>query len=196
MAASEDLLSNDDPGKNTRTGRGRVKSAHERFLDRRGSQIFARSVQQKRFFDGTDMGNPRKPTQLKAIAGTERKDRASKKADVELPPLADVPEAPDWLPNAHAVKEWNRLAPILVANKMLAEADLGTLGHMCALHGKIVQLYAAGEAPAASMVGTLRTLQNDFGLSPVARGKVTPTGSEEGKGNPFKANGKRGKSGA
>lgn len=135
------------------------------------------------------MANPRKPTQLKAIAGTERKDRAITN-EIELPLVDSLPTAPDWMPNAHAVKEWDRLAKILIANKLLTEADLATLGHMCALHGKIVQLYAAGEAPTASMAGTLRVMQSDFGLSPVARGKVS-AGGEEKKGNKFSGNGKR-----
>lgn len=135
------------------------------------------------------MPNPPKPPNLKAIAGTARKDRELP-AGVDLPLVESAPPAPDWLPNAHAVKEWDRLATILVANKLLAEADLGTLAHLCALHGKIVQLYAAGESPGASMVGTLRTLQSDFGLSPVARGKVTPSG-DSGKANKFASNGKK-----
>jgi hypothetical protein len=39
---------------------------------------------------------------------------------------------------------------------------------LCALVGKIIQLYAAGEAPTASMTGALRNMENGFGLSPVA----------------------------
>ena len=61
---------------------------------------------------------------------------------------------------------------------------------LCALHGKIVQLYAAGEAPTASMAGTLQSMINDFGLTPVAQGKVKPVGQED-KGNKFANNGKR-----
>lgn len=91
------------------------------------------------------MSNPRKPPQLKAVAGTARKDRADAPA-VELPLVSATPEAPDWLPNAHAVKEWDRLAPILTANKLLTEAGCSALGHLCALHGKIVQLWAARSA--------------------------------------------------
>lgn len=136
------------------------------------------------------MANPRKPPQLKAIAGTERKDRAVEDA-IDLPLVESVPSAPDWLPNAHAVKEWDRLVPILMANKLLTEAALGPLAHLCALHGKIVQLYAAGEAPTASMTGTLRNLQNDFGLTPVAQGKVRAGGSDDLKKNPFTSNGRR-----
>jgi phage terminase small subunit len=135
------------------------------------------------------MANPRKPTTLKAIAGTARPDREPE-GGVELPLVDAPPDPPDWLPNSHAVKEWNRLVPILMANKLLTEAALGPLAHLCALHGKIVQLYAAGEAPTASMSGTLRNLQNDFGLTPVAQGKVKATGDVPA-GNKFATNGKR-----
>lgn len=134
-------------------------------------------------------GPGKKPTGLKVVAGTERKDRKQEMA-VDMPALSDVPPAPDWLPNAHAIKEWDRLAGILTANRLLTEGGLSSLGMMCALHGKIVQLYAAGEAPTASMAGTLRNLANDFGLTPVAQGKVKPVG-EADKGNKFAGNGKR-----
>jgi len=136
------------------------------------------------------MPRVKKPTQLKVISGTERKDRQT--PELDIPVIEDVPRAPDWMPNAHAIKEWDRLAPILVANKLLTNADLGSLAQLCALHGKIVQLYAAGEAPTASLIGTLRNLENDFGLSPVARGKVAGLVGDEKKGNRFAGNGKRG----
>lgn len=135
------------------------------------------------------MANPKKPRALKVVAGTVQPCRDEQPA-VELPTISDVPPAPDWLPNAHAVKEWERLAPILVANKLLTEAGLSALGQLCALHGKVVQLYAAGEAPVASMVSQLRNLINDFGLTPVAQGKVRPIGEGPAK-NAFARNGRR-----
>lgn len=132
------------------------------------------------------MSRPRKPTNLKVVAGTARPDRLGPPI-VDLPLVDNVPQAPDWLPNAHAIKEWNRLAPILHANKLLTEAGLSTLGQLCALHGKVVQLYTAGEAPVASMVAQLRALSNDFGLTPVAQGKVRPNGDTQKPDNPFGA---------
>ena len=135
------------------------------------------------------MANPRKPSSLKVIAGTDRKDRATEPV-VDLPLVGEIPPPPDWLPNNAALDEWNRLAPILHANKLLTEAGLSALAMLCALHGKIVQLYAAGEAPTASMSGTLRNMQNDFGLTPVAQGKVSPTG-EAKPGNSFANNGRK-----
>ena len=131
------------------------------------------------------MANPRKPTSLKVVAGTDRPCRRPESAPVEMPALDHIPDPPDWLPNAHAVKEWQRLAPILTANKLLTEAGLSALGQLCALHGKVVQLYAAGEAPVASMVAQLRGLMNDFGLTPVAQGKVKAGGDKTKAGNKF-----------
>ena len=131
------------------------------------------------------MANPRKPTSLKVVAGTDRPCRRPESAPVEIPALDHIPDPPDWLPNAHAVKEWQRLAPILTANKLLTEAGLSALGQLCALHGKVVQLYSAGEAPVASMVAQLRGLMNDFGLTPVAQGKVKAGGDETKAGNKF-----------
>lgn len=137
------------------------------------------------------MANPRKPHNLKVVAGTARADRLEP-VGVDLPLVDGVPDAPDWLPNGHAVKEWQRLAPILVANKLLTEASLSTLGMLCALHGKIAQLYAAGEAPTGHMMAQYRGIANDFGLTPVAQGKVKSSGEKEkGTGSPAMASGDR-----
>lgn len=135
------------------------------------------------------MANPRKPAALKALAGTTRANRVVE--EIELPILEQIPACPDWMPNAHAVKEWNRLVPILMGVKLLTQGTLGPLAHYCALHGKAIQLYAAGESPTASMLGTLRNMANDFGLTPVSQGKVKSAGGEPDKGNAFAGNGRR-----
>jgi len=124
---------------------------------------------------------PRKPPSLKLIDGSREPTLG---VVVDLPLVDKIPAAPAWMPNAHAVAEWDRLTPILFVNGLLTDAGLASLGHMCAMHGKIVQLYAAGEAPTASMAGTLRAMMNDFGLTPVAQGKVTPNGTDK-PANPF-----------
>lgn len=136
-------------------------------------------------------GPSKKPRSLKVIAGTERPSRAPESPPVDLPTVDSTPPAPDWLPNAHAVKEWERLAPLLVANKLLTEAGMSALGVLCALHGKIVQLFAAGESPTGHMVAQYRALVNDFGMTPVAQGKVKPVGNSKETENPFARNGKR-----
>jgi phage terminase small subunit len=111
---------------------------------------------------------------------------------VDLPSIDEIPPAPEWMPNGHAVREWERLTRVLVANRLLTEGGLSALGQMCALHGKIVQLYAAGESPNAALIAQYRALANDFGLTPVAQGKVRPHGDEPAK-NEFTQNRKQAK---
>jgi phage terminase small subunit len=130
-------------------------------------------------------GPGKKPHALKLVAGTDRKDRAPAIAPVELPLVSEVPDAPDWMPNPHAVKEWNRLAPILHAVGLLTDGGLSALGKLCALHGKLVQLWAAGESPTGHMLAQYRAMVNDFGLTPVAQGKVRGNGDTSKPGNRF-----------
>ena len=61
----------------------------------------------------------RKPEALKLVAGTVRADRAVSSVALEL--VKACPDARDWLPNAHSVKEWNRLALILTNTRLLTQ---------------------------------------------------------------------------
>jgi len=124
------------------------------------------------------MPAPRKPGHLKVIAGTDQPCRRAPDP-VDLPLLDELPQTLDWLPNAHAVREFERLAAILFNNRLLTEGGLMALGHLCALHGKLVQLWTAGESPTGHMLAQYRALVNDFGLTPVAQGKVRAGGKEE-----------------
>jgi hypothetical protein len=133
-------------------------------------------------------GPGKKPTSLKVVAGTDRKDRAAPPV-VELPVIESVPEPPGWLLNAHSINEWKRLAKILTANKLLTEGGLSTLGMLCNLHGEIVRQTSVGMMPPAHLFAQYRAIANDFGLTPVAQGKVRsgdeakkPAGRFEGVG--------------
>jgi len=139
------------------------------------------------------MSRARKPHNLKVIDGTDRKDRLVPDA-VELPLVDAAPLPPEWLPNVHAQKEWERLTSLLLANRLLTEVALGPLGVLCALHGQIVQQYSAGVAPTGHMLAQYRNMVNDFGMTPVAQGKVRPLG-EERKANKFARNGAKAKGG-
>lgn len=118
------------------------------------------------------MARPRKPTSLKIIAGTNRPDRAPLVDPLALPLVDAVPSPPDWLPNGHAVREWERLARILHANRLLTDAGLSALGVLCAVHGALVQAWSAGVTPPAALLAQYRALSGDFGLTPAAQGKV------------------------
>jgi phage terminase small subunit len=129
------------------------------------------------------MPNPKKPPTLKIIAGTSRPDRDDGAAgEADFATLTEIPAPPNWLPNAHAINEWRRLGGLLVANKLLVALDLSTLGQLCALHGKMVQLYAAGETPVASMVAQYSNLASAFGLAPTWRSKVKVSGESNAGG--------------
>jgi phage terminase small subunit len=130
----------------------------------------------------------RKPDRLKLVEGTFRQDRAQ--GGVEYEPTNEIPQAPDWLPNAHAINEWDRLAPILHKIGLLTQAGLSALGALCALHGDIVDQWSRRISPNAATLAQYRALVNDFGLTPVAQGKVKTLGEEKPK-NKFSDNGKR-----
>ncbi len=123
------------------------------------------------------------------ITGSKRLSKAA--PVVTLPPVSTVPAAPDWLANAHAIKEWSRLAPILVANKLLTEANLSPLAHACCLFGRLAQSWASGIPPTAALQAQYRNLINDFGMTPVSQGKVPAGGSGAPGGNRFSRNGLR-----
>jgi phage terminase small subunit len=133
------------------------------------------------------MPAPRKPRHLKIITGSRRVDEH---AEVPLPLVDEVPAPPDWLPNAHAVREWQRLAPILFACGLLTEASLSALGMLCAIHGKLLQSFEAGVTPTGHLLAQYRSLVNDFGMTPAAQSKVTV--QSKPVGNRFASNGRRG----
>jgi hypothetical protein len=135
-------------------------------------------------------GPGKKPTSLKVVAGTDRKDRAAPPV-VELPVIESVPEPPGWLLNAHSINEWKRLAKILTANKLLTEGGLSTLGMLCNLHGEIVRQTSVGMMPPAHLFAQYRAIANDFGLTPVAQGKVRASDEAKKPAGRFAGVGKR-----
>lgn len=122
------------------------------------------------------MARSKKPASLKVISGTDQPCRREPEPELTGDVLEEAPPAPDWLPNAHAVKEWERLAPILVRSQRLTTAATSALAVLCALHGKIVQLFSAGETPTGHMLAQYAKLIDSFGIPPLAGGKVKPAG--------------------
>lgn len=106
----------------------------------------------------------RKPTALKLLASTARPDRIAP-ATSALPVLDAVPTPPSWLTNVDAVKEWRRLSPVLVATRLLHEGNVAMLGQLCALHGRLVEMWIGGKTPTAALLSAYRGLCNTLGLS-------------------------------
>lgn len=126
------------------------------------------------------MPMPRKPNRIKDIAGSVK----PRVPEVDLPPVEQVPEPPEWLPTQESITEWRRLVPILVANRLLSSGDLPALANYCALHGRIAEIWAAGLTPPSAILAQFVSLGNAFGLAPAWRAKVKPL-DEGSKQNPF-----------
>jgi phage terminase small subunit len=131
------------------------------------------------------MPNPhRKPRRLKALAGTLRTTRD--RPEFQPRALADLPPAPAWLQNVDAVDAWDRVGDVLVASRVLTAADLDVLGHLCTLHGRLLELYRSGAEVQASLFAQYRLLADAFGLMPTSRSRVQPAGDPL-EANPFLA---------
>jgi P27 family predicted phage terminase small subunit len=72
-------------------------------------------------------GRPRKPTHLKLIEGTHRKDRANPK---EPKPKAGTPQCPKTFGEA-ARAEWKRIIPEMRAMGILNTADRAEMARYC-----------------------------------------------------------------
>ena len=115
----------------------------------------------------TTRGQRPKPTALKLIAGNPGK-RPINAQEPQFPPCAT--DAPDWLENA-ARAHWERLAPMLAGSGVLKESDRDLLATYCATYAAYVDAVRDGGASMA-MVGQLRQLMGELGMTPSARARI------------------------
>lgn len=113
-------------------------------------------------------GRPPKPTALKLIAGNPGK-RPVNAQEPQLPACGR--EAPAWLGDA-ARAHWERLAPMLSAAGVLKESDADLLATYCALFTEYVQAVRAGDKVPVAMIGQLRQLMGELGMTPSARSRI------------------------
>lgn len=143
------------------------------------------------------MPNPRTPTNLKVLRGTDRKDRANP-AEPKPAELALDAEPPDWLELSDLARTaWADIAPILRRMKVLTEADAVGLALLCdALAGYVTAsrvvreegavYWTEGRSPmrrahpavaiAAENSKFAKALLSEFGLTPAARSRVSSVG--------------------
>ena len=136
---------------------------------------------------------PQTDKQKKAKGETRPSRLKSVDADVlDFPPVVTLPKPPDWVAaKPLAVEEWERCTGLLYNQKVLTDADLMMLGHMCMLHADLLEQYENPRIQvSAADRSQLRMYAAEFGLSPSSRSRIG--GGETGKGkNPFKSNGKK-----
>ena len=109
--------------------------------------------------------------------------------------LAKVPPVPSYLGKA-AKAEWRRVARILVARGILADADLATLGAYCSAVGVCQQCERAIAEQGVTVIGpkglqrhpalgalataqtNVRQLAGELGLTPTSRNRAGLQGEE------------------
>jgi len=131
------------------------------------------------------MSRPRLPSNILEMRGSFVKNPQRRRADADhlgAPALEELPAAPEWL-NAHAQREFNRLGAIALRLGRLTEANLMLFAHMCALHGRIAQLWRGGAQPRGSLLSQHRALVSDLGL-PSATSRIV-RGAGGGTANRF-----------
>lgn len=148
------------------------------------------------------MSNPRKPTHLKAIQGTERKDRANPN---EPEASSALPTAPEYLSETQAEK-FAALVSILDRMRIASADNVGAIADLavveCELEDDTVLLADIGPYyvpskesgiirahPAVARLTANRqraqALRGEFGLTPSSKSKVSALPVREG--NPFAA---------
>ena len=143
-------------------------------------------------------GRPRKPTALKLVAGTQRRDRENPSEPAFKPVL---PDAPSWLPKA-AKAEWARLGPMLLAAGLISKESSAPFSAYCLAWARLQQAEKLlgddpeswyietdkgtfQQHPIISIAAQLRKqvvdFAREFGLSPSSAGKVTGKTPDEKK---------------
>ena len=137
--------------------------------------------------------NKRKPTQLKVLQGTARRDRLNPD---EPCPDVESPEPPDFLLPA-ARDEWDRIVPILIDLKMISKTDQVAIALYCQTWGRILEVenILKGDLDADTHLKYLRISNSlndqarkfitEFGLSPASRSRVSVIKKEKSQKNPF-----------
>lgn len=152
-------------------------------------------------------GPPPKPTALKRLEGTYRKDRAARN-EVQVAP--GVPARPEWL-DAEAKREWDRVVPKLAQLGVLTDLDGSMLADYCATHSIAVKAAKRVQREGLMLKGPFGPVRNplikvaqearaqarllaaEFGLSPASRSRVSAAEKpkEEDKSEAFLFGGPR-----
>lgn len=149
--------------------------------------------------------NPRKPTNIKLVQGTFRKDRVARN---EAKPTIEIPPVPEHLSDIAKV-EWGRISQDLAQLGLLSRIDRSALCAYCDCWGDYIEsskLCATTEGKDRKVIKTAagnlienpyysikkRSLElmhkylTEFGMSPASRTKIDASPLPAGNaGNPF-----------
>ncbi|MDD5352998.1 MAG: phage terminase small subunit P27 family [Candidatus Omnitrophica bacterium] len=135
-----------------------------------------------------------KPTQLKIIQGNPGKRALNKN---EPKPNCGIPDPPEHL-SERALKEWKRIVPHLLANKLLTHLDMAALSAYCVAYGrwaeaelsilktgKIIKTHKGNiiQSPMVGIANTAMLLMDRFGVqfgyTPSARVRLSVEDSDD-----------------
>lgn len=143
-------------------------------------------------------GPAAKPTALKVIEGTFRKDRAPKN---EAKPAVKAPSCPRWL-HREAKREWRRIVPELLTLGLLSQIDRAALAAYCEAYAEWWEadrtireegryqtfITKTGSEyrqvhPAVGVknnaIDRMRRFASEFGMTPAARTRVEAAERDE-----------------
>lgn len=113
------------------------------------------------------MSNPPKPTRLKLLAGTARKDRISPcepdPGELDLTPPAELSPA--------AVEHWHRFATMLARSGVAKASDRELLAMLAEGYARHCANVQAGKLDLGLMK-ELRLMLGQFGMSPATRSRI------------------------
>jgi phage terminase small subunit len=124
---------------------------------------------------GKMAGRKRKPTKLKILQGTARKDRMTKN---EPQPELGMPDIPDWL-SPEGIEEWGRVMAGMGGLGVIAKIDAGALAMYCQLMGKFVKAQREGLPVLSAEIAQIRALMAAFGLEPSSRARLSGTNQND-----------------
>ena len=92
--------------------------------------------------------------------------------------LTEPPEPPRKL-NREAKKEWDRVIPFCIRNRIIGVEALGLLCTYCYLHSQEVKCEKAGELLPAAYLAQYRMLAEIFGFTPAGRARIKVGNAEK-----------------
>ena len=125
------------------------------------------------------MPNHPKPTALKVLEGTARKDRTNPD-EPKYEPLADG-TPPDTLRDGRAVAIWHELYSVLSGKGVVTTADRLALTELCNQQSEADEIRAKGDSPGPGDKTQLRLMYCEFGLTPSSRSRVSGVGEKKKK---------------
>lgn len=108
---------------------------------------------------------------------------------LEFPVVESTPAAPEWVID-EGLTLWNEMVPLMMTQRVLTNADLHAMAHMCKLHAELIDGYSRKIRATASDLSQLRMYFSEFGMTPASRTRIGKTSETEEK-NKFKRNGNK-----